>query len=48
VGQGLANKEIAAQLFESPRTVQAHLTHIFTKLGVSSRVRLAQEAPRHV
>jgi predicted ATPase/DNA-binding CsgD family transcriptional regulator len=48
VGLGLANKEIAAQLFVSPRTVQAHLTHIYTKLGVSSRVRLAQEAARHV
>ena len=47
VGEGLANKEIAAQLFVSPRTVQAHLTHVYSKLGVSSRVQLAQEASRH-
>jgi len=27
--------------------VQAHLTHIYTKLGLASRVQLAQEAARH-
>jgi DNA-binding CsgD family transcriptional regulator len=45
---GLANKEIAAKLFISPRTVQTHLTHIYRKLGVTSRVQLAQEATRHL
>jgi hypothetical protein len=28
-------------------TVQAHLTHVYTKLGVSSRVQLVHEAVRH-
>jgi predicted ATPase/class 3 adenylate cyclase/DNA-binding CsgD family transcriptional regulator len=47
VSEGLTNSEIATRLFISPRTVQAHLTHVYTKLDLTSRVKLVQEAARH-
>ena len=41
VAEGLSNREIAGRLVISKRTVDAHIEHIYSKLGVSSRVQLA-------
>ena len=38
---GLANKEIAAMLFVTVSTIEAHLSHVYAKLGVRSRAQLA-------
>jgi two-component system nitrate/nitrite response regulator NarL len=52
VGDGASNKEIAKQLSISDRTVKAHITTIFQKLGFSDRLRLAlfiaNDGPRGV
>ena len=47
VAKGLINKDIAHQLFVSPHTVDAHLKHIYTKLGIHSRVELTVLAMQH-
>jgi DNA-binding NarL/FixJ family response regulator len=41
IRQGLSNRDAAAQLFVSPRTVDFHLRNLFSKLGVASRAGLA-------
>jgi DNA-binding CsgD family transcriptional regulator len=46
VTQGLTNVEIGRRLLISRRTVETHLSHVFGKLGVSSRVQLAAQARR--
>jgi DNA-binding NarL/FixJ family response regulator len=47
VAEGLSNKEIAAALFLSLRTVKFHLVNIYGKLGVSTRTEAAIYALRH-
>jgi DNA-binding CsgD family transcriptional regulator len=46
VREGLSNPQIGERLYVSPRTVQTHVAHVFTKLGVSSRAQVAAEAAR--
>ncbi len=42
VASGLSNKDVAAQIWVSPRTVAFHLRNVFAKAGVTSRGELAQ------
>jgi DNA-binding NarL/FixJ family response regulator len=44
---GATNKDIAAQFGISPQTVKNHLSSIFDKLGVSTRLELALYARHH-
>jgi DNA-binding NarL/FixJ family response regulator len=47
VAQGLANEQVAERLVISPRTVDTHLTSIYSKIGVTSRVAATRYAIEH-
>ena len=44
VARGLTNRATAAELMVSPHTVDAHLKHMYSKLGIHSRVELTRLA----
>jgi DNA-binding NarL/FixJ family response regulator len=46
VAEGMTNREAAAALFLSPKTVEYHLSKAYTKLGITSRTQLARVLTR--
>lgn len=48
VMEGSTNKEVAARLFLSPKTVERHMTSLFGRLGVANRTELAELGRSHL
>ena len=46
VAAGRTNREVAAELYLSPKTIESHLSRVFSKLGVSKRAQLAATIER--
>ena len=47
VAEGLSNAQVAERLYVTPRTVNAHLTAVYSKLGVTSRSAAVRFALDH-
>lgn len=47
VARSMSNAEVGGELFISPRTIDAHLTSIYAKLGISSRTAATRFAIEH-
>ncbi len=48
VAEGRSNKDVAAALFLSPKTVERHLSSLFNRLGVTNRHDLVEKAAPHL
>ena len=46
ITERMTNKQIAAQLFLSEKTIESHIRNVFNKLGASSRVEVARAIER--
>ena len=46
-GEGLRNEAIARRLFIVPGAVKVHMSHIFAKLGITTRAELAAQTASH-
>lgn len=46
IAKGLTNQEIAQRLFISPHTVKNHVSHIYQKIGMDDRTKVALWAVR--
>lgn len=46
VARGMTNRQVAERLLVAPRTIETHLEHVFTKLGVQTRAEVAAWAVR--
>jgi DNA-binding NarL/FixJ family response regulator len=46
VAEGMTNKEVGRKLYLSPKTVEAHLSRVYAKLGVRSRMELSKVLAR--
>jgi DNA-binding CsgD family transcriptional regulator len=42
LAEGRTTRQAAAALFLSPKTIEYHLRHVYTKLGIASRAELAE------
>ena len=47
LADGMTTRQVAAALFVSPKTVEYHLRHVYTKLGIASRAELAAALPAY-
>lgn len=47
MSSGHANREVAQELFLSPKTVEYHLTRVYKKLGIRNRMELAEALKKY-